>query len=461
MKKLLYIIIAISIFVSTAKAQQLPLSSLYNVNKFQINSAYAGFNNCLEGYLSHRSQWVGINGAPTTNYLSIHSGVGKNMGLGANIVYDKTDIISKFSGGLSYAYRIQLGQEHNLRFGISAGLYQVNINLSNAIVDDVNDEIVLGGNQSSIAFNNDFSLFYNYKKLQIGVSIPQILATNAKFNLSNTEGGFGLKRHIVSYLGYDANISKKLSLQPSVLYKTFNGRQNQIDFNGQITYNKMLFIGAGYRTNAGLLARFGMNIKELFTVAYAYEFSSGDIGSVSSGSHEIMLGIKFCKDKNEKVVEVVPVIEPEFIFKEKEIERPAREEETLEPTPEPILVSEEKIEEPKELDRSVFDLKVEFPLNNTKFSDSFKASLDKIVKVMVENPDLKVEIIGHSCDLGSNKVKENIAKDRANVVKAYLVQKGVNTNNISTKGMSDSQQVVANTSEQNRQQNRRVEFVLK
>ncbi len=206
-----------------------------------------------------------------------------------------------------------------------------------------------------------------------------------------------------------------------------------------------------------------MNIKELFTVAYAYELATGDVDSFSSGSHEIMLGIKFCKDKPKEIEqEVAP--EPVVEIAIEEIEELKKEEGVIvdpDPIPEPVIVPEEKIKAPKDFDRNVFDLKVKFPLNDNQFSDSFEASLDKIVKVIVENPDLKVEVIGYSCDLGSDKTEGNISKNRAIVVKAYLVQKGVNTNNISTKGMSDSQQVVPNISEINREQNSIVEFVIK
>ena len=450
MKKLICITITINLLVSTVKAQQLPLSSLYNVNKFQINSAYAGFNGCLEGYLSHRSQWVGLNGAPTTQYLSLHSGVGKNMGLGANIVYDKTDIISKFSGSLSYAYRVKLGQEHNLRFGFSLGLYQVNINPFNAIIEDISDEIIVSGNQASKAFNNEFSLYYNYKKLELGVSIPQIVETNASFNLTSNDGSFGLKRHVISTLSYDVSLSEKLSFQPSLLYKTFNGTQNQLDINGQITYNKLISIGVGYRTEAGLLARFGLTIQDLFMVGYAYEFTSSDISLAASGSHEIMLGIKFCKDKDKKIV---PIVEPEPIVEEKKIEEIIEE---IKPVIEKVVI--EKKEE--EFDKSVFNVKVQFPLNNNEIDNSFNEPLDRIVKTMKDNPNLKINIIGHSCDLGSTQIKEKIANQRAENVKAYLTRKGIDATRISPKGASDSQQIAPNTSEANRQKNRRVVFIL-
>lgn len=454
MKNLIYLLTFI-LLTASVKAQQLPSTSLYNVNKFQINSAYAGFNNCTEGYLSHRSQWVGIDAAPKISFLSLHSGIAKNMGLGANIVFDKTDIISKFSGSLSYAYRIKLGSQHNLRLGLSVGMYQISVKPSNAIVDDITDDIVIGGNQSSIAFKNDFSLFYNYKNFQLGVSVPQVFETNANYSIVNGNGSFGLKRHIITYAGYNIKLTEKLSLQPSALYKTFNGSQNQLDINSQITYNNFVSIGAGYRTNSGLLARFGVNLKELVTLAYAYELPGNNTTSLASSTHEIMLGVKFCESKQEKIVDIVPNAVPELVVEN--IPEPVIEVPVIKETPIPDPVIKET-PQPKEIDLSAFNASIKFPLDKTTLDKNFEKELNKIVSTLKENPNLNIQIIGHSCDLGNDKIKKDIALDRAKIVETYLIKKGISPNRLEIQGKSDTENLIPNNSEINRQKNRRVDF---
>lgn len=457
MKKIIYISTFI-FFANTVIAQQLPITSLYNVNKFQINSAYAGFNNCTEGYLSHRAQWTGINGTPTTNFLSIHSGINKNMGLGANIAFDKTNLISKFSGSIAYAYRIKLGVQHNLRLGLSAGIYQIGIRPGDAIVDDITDDIVVGGNQSSTAFKNNFSFFYNYKSFELGVSIPQVIETNADFNVASGNGSFALKRHFITYAGYDMKLNDKFSLQPSVLYKTFNGDKNQLDINGQVIYNSFISIGVGYRTNAGLLARFGVNVKNLVTLAYAYEFPRNNTNSLASKTHEIMLGIKFCKSKQEKIVDVQPepIIE-EVPTPEPIVETPiAKEIPVIEPAP----VIEEK-PQPKEIDLSAFNASIKFSLDNVTIDDKFKTDLNKIINTLKENPNLNIKIIGHSCDMGTEQVKKDISVKRAQIVQKYIIDNGISSNRLEVIGKSDSESLAPNNSITNRQQNRRVEFMIK
>jgi type IX secretion system PorP/SprF family membrane protein len=469
MKKLLYNTLIISLLVSSLKAQQLPLTKLYNVNKFQTNSAYAGFNNCTESYLSHDSQWVGIEGSPTIQYLSTHSGLRKNMALGANLVFDKTDIISKFSGALSYAYHIKLNQYQNIRFGLSAGIYQVYINPSNAIIEDVTDDIIVSGTQSRTAFKNDLSAYYNYRKLEIGVAIPQIFGTTANFDKENIEGNFGLTRCIISTINYDIDLPEKFSFQPSLFYQSSNGYKNQFDINGQITYNRLLSVGVGYRTDAGMLARIGLTIKESLMIAYAYEFSSRNYGLVSNRSHEIMVGIKFCRDKNKKLITFISKVNKKPIIANVEPQA-LRDAEALPIIADEIVVEEVKInvltyerakELPSEIEAKVFDIKIQFPLNNDNIDNSFYTALDEIANVMLDNSELSLRIIGHSCDLGSNQVKENISIKRAEDVKEYLIKQGVEASRMVTIGMSDTQQIVPNTSETNRQKNRRVEFILK
>jgi len=88
--------------------------------------------------------------------------------------------------------------------------------------------------------------------------------------------------------------------------------------------------------------------------------------------------------------------------------------------------------------------------------------VEKLAAYMVKNPDCQIEIIGHSDAQGEAAFKEQISKMRAEKVKKMLIEKGVNSNNIKTKGMGDSNPIAINTYLYSRKYNRRVEFkVLK
>ena len=71
MKKLIAVLTG-AIISTSAMAQQSPLSNFYNFNEYLVNPAEAGYKNLIEGTLSHRIQWQGIEGAPTTTFFGVH-----------------------------------------------------------------------------------------------------------------------------------------------------------------------------------------------------------------------------------------------------------------------------------------------------------------------------------------------------------------------------------------------------
>lgn len=106
-------------------------------------------------------------------------------------------------------------------------------------------------------------------------------------------------------------------------------------------------------------------------------------------------------------------------------------------------------------------------LNNI-FFDSGKAELrpesfielDKLQLLLTQNPSLQVEISGHTDDVGKDAENQALSEKRALSVADYLIKKGVNTQNIKVKGYGKTKPLVPNTSEENRQINRRIEMSI-
>ena len=89
MKKI-YLTLAFALMiVLDGQAQQDPHYTQYMYNMNIMNPAYAGSKESLSVGLLYRAQWVEIEGAPKTGTLSIHSPVGKNVGLGLSAITDK------------------------------------------------------------------------------------------------------------------------------------------------------------------------------------------------------------------------------------------------------------------------------------------------------------------------------------------------------------------------------------
>ena len=106
-----------------------------------------------------------------------------------------------------------------------------------------------------------------------------------------------------------------------------------------------------------------------------------------------------------------------------------------------------------------------FTLNNLLFErsrpvlleDSYRA-LEKLVGILIENPNMKIELAGHTDALGSPKAKELLSYKRVERIKEYLMEFGIDRKRIEIVGYGGSRPIAPNDSEENRAKNRRVEI---
>ena len=101
-----------------------------------------------------------------------------------------------------------------------------------------------------------------------------------------------------------------------------------------------------------------------------------------------------------------------------------------------------------------------FELNSHDLKDESVVELNKIIKFMASNPFLVIEIGGHTDDSGSKAYNLNLSDDRARSVKDALVQRGIPSDRIQTKGYGMSVPLNTNSSEQERALNRRTELKI-
>ncbi|MCW5910239.1 MAG: PD40 domain-containing protein [Cyclobacteriaceae bacterium] len=92
-------------------------------------------------------------------------------------------------------------------------------------------------------------------------------------------------------------------------------------------------------------------------------------------------------------------------------------------------------------------------------SESFP-ELDRLVEIMRDNPTVKIELGGHTDNVGNKDALRILSENRVKAVKDYLVLKGISKDRVAGKGYGGDVPVVPNTNEANRQRNRRVEFKI-
>ena len=92
-----------------------------------------------------------------------------------------------------------------------------------------------------------------------------------------------------------------------------------------------------------------------------------------------------------------------------------------------------------------------------KYSET---ELNKVVEFMKQNPQMKVEISGHTDDIGTYEQNMILSKQRADAVANYLIEHGISADRLVTKGYGYTKPIVPNDTPEHRQQNRRVEFKI-
>jgi len=101
-----------------------------------------------------------------------------------------------------------------------------------------------------------------------------------------------------------------------------------------------------------------------------------------------------------------------------------------------------------------------FDYNKSDIKPEFFGALDQNVKVMKENPTVKVELHGHTDSIGSDAYNQALSERRANAVREYLVSHGIDSGRVTSKGMGEKDPIASNETPEGRAKNRRVEFTI-
>ena len=465
MKKIISLSICLLSLVSYS--QQTPQRNLYGYNKYAINPAYAGASGCTQINFSHLNQWVKVEGAPLTSMISANGLLGKSMGIGGQVLVDQIGMIQQVSAMGSLSYGVTIGKTHNIRLGASIGYNQYRIDASDAIAFDEEDPIIEGGEQAGGTVNSNIGILYRWKNLEISIGSQQLIQSTSNMSFSGIDG-FGLRRHLNGLIAYNQTIGDDWMLTPSIYTKgTNNGYQ--LDINADASYKKHISGGIGYRTSVGLIARAGIQVQDLFFIGYAYETPMSNIASYSSGSHEILLGIKFCKKK--------PKNTPEIAESKKEdldtINNALRNEEIAEiPAMDTIVITrvdtvyiEAAVEEVSEVRQTQAEKKDFIPIEKDILFEFDKAvvqkvsfgGLESIVNILNAKSELKVSLKGHTDAQGDGNYNVMLSKNRVSAVKDFLLANGISSDRIIIEAFGETNPIADNSSKEGRKLNRRVE----
>jgi type IX secretion system PorP/SprF family membrane protein len=296
MKKLLLSALVAGSLAGTGYAQQLPLYSQSYFNPFLYNPAATGVSGETNAFLIHRSQWTGIAGAPVTNAFTIDGFMdAKNVGLGFTLFNDVQDINERLGIYASYAYRLKINDDQQLRFGLSLGFLDNRIDFSRAVVKDASDPMLLPGMQRKSGLDANIGVSYNWKDLRVGISVPQLIGQRTEFANYDTRSFYQLNRHYLGTVNYKYifNEDQQLAVEPMVMVRFLPNTPFQYDVNAQVSWKNMVWVGASYRSDYAVGINARVKLFGNLSAGYAYDLILTPLKTSAGFSHEFMLGYRF------------------------------------------------------------------------------------------------------------------------------------------------------------------------
>ena len=293
----LQILLALIIGISVASfAQQEQLYTQFMYNKLGLNPAFAGNHPTVGVTGLVRNQWIGFEGAPNTQTVSLNAPLAdQKIGLGLNITRNTIGISEKQTIDAIYAYRIGIG-EGTLSIGLqgSARRYQIDFTdpRLNGITDKNLDPAVDVTRFDENVINFGAGAYYNTSHFYVGVSSPRLIERNISFA---TELGFSKEvRHIMFMMGGAIDLSDDWTMTPQTMFRHTSNSPFDIDFNLSWTWRSYITGGVTYR-HGGDSSSFAESIDILFgfqasrqlMISAAYDFTLSEIRNHSSGSFEV------------------------------------------------------------------------------------------------------------------------------------------------------------------------------
>lgn len=287
-------IIAITLLLVSSAclfSQQDPQYSLYMFNPLGVNPGYAGSREVLSAVLIHRSQWVGLDGAPETQVLSINSPLkNKKMGLGLQVVNDKIGPRTTQYLTATYAYRLKLGSG-KLAFGLRGGLINYNYNWAKIDYRDEEDAIPSNAPSGFMLPTFDFGIYFNTKTFYMGFAIDHL--NEAKYSLLSSQDT--VFSDAKQYANFTGTLGKAFILNDNLVLKTSlllrgASKSGNLDINGSLLIKNRVLFGMTLRSTNALILITEINVTKNLRFGVAYDYDATEVAKTTSGSFEIFLG---------------------------------------------------------------------------------------------------------------------------------------------------------------------------
>ncbi|WP_188462985.1 PorP/SprF family type IX secretion system membrane protein [Marivirga lumbricoides] len=488
-----FVLSAIIFLFSAMKVfAQEPNFSMYQSTPFFTNPGSIGLVQDVRLMLNYRNQSIAAGESFVTSSLSgyypIYIGNHRLVVAGDFLNDQVSDFVNTNGGLLGVAYSIRLTASSELSFGVQGGYFQRNT-AGNFTTDD---QFVNGGfdpnavsgdvliNQSKSYPTLSTGLYYRLtdnqgrEKASLGGAIFN--ATQPNISLTDSKND-NLPISFKATAGYKVYQGLKLSVMPTTRWISqtgnnfFNiGSRFGYELNNTEKAGKKIELGLWYNSND--LGVFSMSYEQAnLSIGASYDMAlANDLGNTQNGIFELAISLRIKKKGKEYMSEqVVPdnSIPKEDTYQEEEEvileEAPVVIEEEQKVIATPIIEEEELDIEAlnSEFSHRDYLIRFEHDSDSDVISDNQEKVINEVTKVLQENPDLNVLIVGHASSPGSTSINQKISEERAENIANILISNGISSSRITIVGRGESEPIEDNSTEYGASENRRVQLIFR
>lgn len=292
----------LALFLGSASfAQQDPQFTQYMFNQLALNPAYAGSAERVSIKALSRHQWVGFEGAPTTQTLTVHSPLPfESMALGGTIMRDSYGPVTQYGFMVDVAYRMFVGRNSKLAFGIKGGMNLFQGDFASLSPLESGDQVFQANVSQKLDPQFGFGTMWYSDRHFLGLSMPKLLRTDFFEDNSSTLDSIvgspfqtGQRGHTFLSGGYVFDMGTYTKFKPTFLVKGVKGAPISFDLTANFLFYEKVWLGAMYRHEDAVGALVQFLITNDFSIGYSYDYPISEMRNYSGGSHEFMIGYEF------------------------------------------------------------------------------------------------------------------------------------------------------------------------
>lgn len=273
--------------LTSLEAQQLPRQTQFVQNPFLVNPAFAGTEIGTFGSISHREQWVGFQGAPSTSSVTMTSSLPNRFGIGFSVERDDQGGAYRRTGiELAGTYTIDLNNQDAVAFGIGMVARNSRFDGSDLQLWQPDDPAITGAVESSFAFDSRFGMMVFGEFYQFGLAVSNLLQTPFGLESEPTDSRSRGIRHYALSGRYDYALDQQWTVQPALLMRFTEITPIQMDLHVRALFQNRYWGGMGFRQGDAFVLMAGAAFQDI-QVGYSYDAATGAVGNLSPSTHEI------------------------------------------------------------------------------------------------------------------------------------------------------------------------------